>query len=366
LLGETKKQHSLHAFEGTMDLKNLSQAQLAGCEAGCQGASHQPQQVGRRLSIASTVAKGCCAALLCCLTFGFGSSAHADAIFDVAIDIISFADNDGSNQAVSPEFVQDVFDEMNSIQYHPHGIHLSVRNFSTLNHTGHNNLAVDSVGGAKLYADANTPVPREPWVLAAFFTQASWGGGVAWGGGGAAFGISYSDSGGGLSSTELIMSHEVGHNLGLAHLDQYPVGSGMHHSDPGNEDNRMWGGTFFQPWQAEIMTGTNYGQFTSSVDGDVNQDGVLNILDIDAFVLGWRSNTTGLSAVESIKRGDLNLSGETDLRDFAILHAAWNAPMPISLSDLGQGVPEPCSLVLLLACTAGVCVGRRRLSVAAG
>ena len=340
-----------------MELENLSPEQSTKPSTrhneNRERTSIQPRRVAlaRRFARAAALLGAC--GLLLLLSLGFSSSAMAEAVFDVPIDIITFADNDGTNQAVTPEFVQQVFDEMNSIQYHPHSIHLYVRNFSILNHTDHNNLAIDSIGGAKLYADANTPVPREPWVLAAFFTQASWGGGVAWGGGGAAFGISYSDSGGGLSSTELIMSHEVGHNLGLAHLDQYPVGSGMHHSDPGNEDNRMWGGTFFRPWQAEIMTATNYGEFTSAVDGDVNQDGVLDLQDIDDFVLGWRADTRGLSAAESIKLGDLNLSGETNLADFGILHAAWNAPMPIRLSDLIPSVPEPASAwLLMLAATA--------------
>lgn len=192
---------------------------------------------------------------------------------EVPLDIIIFADDDGSNQAVTSQFVEDVIDRMNEVQYNPHQIEVYARTYTILNSTTHNNHD-EGVGGAKKYADDNTlgTANRDSWIVASFFTVADYGGGIAWGGGGNKNTINTSDSTrneffpGFPSETEeewvnrvaTIMAHEVGHSLGLRHLADYEPGSGFHSDDPGNEDNRMNGGTYFTEWQADIMRNTQY------------------------------------------------------------------------------------------------------------
>ena len=81
----------------------------------------------------------------------------------------------------------------------------------------------------------------------------------------------------------------------------------------------------------------------TGVPGDVNQDGVLDTQDIDAFASGWQNDTTGLSDGERTMLGDLNLSGRTDISDAILLHQALTAAgIPGSFDSLwGTAVPEP-------------------------
>ena len=65
--------------------------------------------------------------------------------------------------------------------------------------------------------------------------------------------------------------------------------------------------------------------FPMLVQGDVNQDGVLNQLDVSQLIANWGSDTTGLTLDEKIQLGDLNLDGRTSLADWGILYEAWNA-----------------------------------------
>jgi len=87
--------------------------------------------------------------------------------------------------------------------------------------------------------------------------------------------------------------------------------------------------------------------FSTGVLGDVNQDGVLDALDVDAFVLGWRSDTTGLPTErDQIMLGDLNLDGMTNLTDaFELRNAFAAAGLNVSLASLA--VPEPASGLML-------------------
>ncbi|MGI9457180.1 MAG: PEP-CTERM sorting domain-containing protein, partial [Aeoliella sp.] len=100
----------------------------------------------------------------------------------------------------------------------------------------------------------------------------------------------------------------------------------------------------------------------TGVAGDVNQDGFLNLLDFDEFILGWRSNTEGLDAVERTRLGDLNLSGLTDLIDFFILREALNEPggprleLPTDLLN----VPEPASILLALLGVVSIAASARK------
>ena len=73
-----------------------------------------------------------------------------------------------------------------------------------------------------------------------------------------------------------------------------------------------------QAFTVNVTVGTGF------LAGDVNLDGQLTQADVDQFVAGWRSNTTGLTDEEKIMSGDLNLNGATDFADWFILRQAWN------------------------------------------
>ena len=125
------------------------------------------------------------------------------------------------------------------------------------------------------------------------------------------------------------------------------------------------GGTFNlgedNDYVASILTG---------VDGDVNQDGVLNNGDVDALIAGWRSENVvnGVRAgdINTLGKGDLNFDGVTNLADVFELHtalvAATGAGFDFSLLN-GLAVPEPSSLALfgtMAAAFAGWSVKKRR------
>lgn len=87
----------------------------------------------------------------------------------------------------------------------------------------------------------------------------------------------------------------------------------------------------------------------TGVAGDVNQDGVLDSLDVDAFIVGWRSGTNDLTDFQKTQLGDLNFDGITSLADFAILRRAWINKFGGNLSLAGVTVvPEPGSLALVI------------------
>jgi hypothetical protein len=95
----------------------------------------------------------------------------------------------------------------------------------------------------------------------------------------------------------------------------------------------------------------------NGLDGDVNQDGVISgdgtgppeHDDVSAFLLGWQATTLGLPPLERIRLGDLNLDGQTNLRDAFVLHRALEsqgAGFPFSLLQTNQ-VPEPATASLV-------------------
>ena len=93
------------------------------------------------------------------------------------------------------------------------------------------------------------------------------------------------------------------------------------------------------------------------MEGDINFDGVLDSLDVDAFVAGWLSEAAefvefGPPAGDytTLQLGDLDLDGDTDLGDWVVLRSL-NPSITANLSELIAGVPEPSTSVLfVLAC----------------
>src|SRR5690606_29591478 len=99
--------------------------------------------------------------------------------------------------------------------------------------------------------------------------------------------------------------------------------------------------------------------------------GVLDIADLQQFIDHWRSHTAGLSVPEKLWRGDLNLDGETNLLDAALLRAAQlNSPLASQfdfLSALGgpaPAVPEPATMALCLLGMGAYSARRLRFSIA--
>ncbi|MCA9184096.1 MAG: PEP-CTERM sorting domain-containing protein [Pirellulaceae bacterium] len=102
----------------------------------------------------------------------------------------------------------------------------------------------------------------------------------------------------------------------------------------------------------------------TGIDGDVNQDGLLDQADINALVAGWKHvnlvNGIPTGDLVSLSQGDLNFDGRTHIEDVVLLHqalvAAGGAGFDLSLLS---GVPEPSAVAML--CTGlTVLLGRRR------
>jgi len=86
---------------------------------------------------------------------------------------------------------------------------------------------------------------------------------------------------------------------------------------------------------------------------DLDQDGTANAAgDVAAFVAGWRStqefNGVQVGGLNTLANGDVNFDGITNLLDWSIINAASPTAGGLIMAALnGQGVPEPGSMLLL-------------------
>jgi len=125
--------------------------------------------------------------------------------------------------------------------------------------------------------------------------------------------------------------------------------------------------------------GQDYGEFNfasdngfaaftlSGVAGDVDNNGVLEAADRDAFITGWMRenlvNNVRVGDLNTLGNGDLNFDGITDISDLALMQAA----LPIAGLDAitaaelnGTAVPEPSAGLLLLVASLLAPVARHR------
>lgn len=102
----------------------------------------------------------------------------------------------------------------------------------------------------------------------------------------------------------------------------------------------------------------------NGVEGDINQDGVFNLKDLDAFVQAWDPAGRWFGGAHSYRHGDINFDLKTDLRDVYLFRQLLVAEgLPISGLQSLLAVPEPCALPLMAGAVAGgwsVCQRQRR------
>ncbi len=103
----------------------------------------------------------------------------------------------------------------------------------------------------------------------------------------------------------------------------------------------------------------------SGIAGDVDQDGDLDAADKMDFVTGWLSENRVdgilVGDINTIRSGDLNFDGITDLHDLASMQRALRDAQlaPISASDLAR-VSEPAGLTMMNLMAAGCLLASRR------
>jgi hypothetical protein len=86
---------------------------------------------------------------------------------------------------------------------------------------------------------------------------------------------------------------------------------------------------------------------TAIIPGDVNQDGIVTVADLQAFIAGWLANTSALSDLNKMQAGDLNRDGITNAADFSLLRGAMNdAGIVIPRNAVLYMVPEPRAWLL--------------------
>jgi len=88
----------------------------------------------------------------------------------------------------------------------------------------------------------------------------------------------------------------------------------------------------------------------NGIDGDLDQSGAVTSTDLTLFRTGWLQNTSELSFLNKYKSGDMNFDGINDLLDVYLFRDAWISAGLGSISiESIIGVPEPSTITLLLA-----------------
>jgi hypothetical protein len=103
----------------------------------------------------------------------------------------------------------------------------------------------------------------------------------------------------------------------------------------------------------------------TSLPGDVNQDGVISVADVEDFIVSWRTDTSALPTLEKLRAGDLDLDGFTGLSDAYLLrNALRRAGVTYPPGGIGSlGVPEPATSALCFTSAAFIglfCTRRTR------
>jgi hypothetical protein len=100
---------------------------------------------------------------------------------------------------------------------------------------------------------------------------------------------------------------------------------------------------------------------TGPLDGDFDDNGVINALDFDILAAGSFTDLSGLSDLEAYRAGDLNGDGDNDFGDFQEFRELFIAANgAVAFANLLAGVPEPTAGLLSLISVAGLAARRRR------
>ena len=113
------------------------------------------------------------------------------------------------------------------------------------------------------------------------------------------------------------------------------------------------------------LTTADVGPLAASLVGDLNQDGLLNYVDWAAFKAGQGLNFAGLTPVQSYFLGDLNGDLKHDLLDFVRFRISYEETNgAAAFTQMLAGVPEPTTLLIILAAFIPLATTRRRMLAA--
>jgi endonuclease/exonuclease/phosphatase family metal-dependent hydrolase len=100
---------------------------------------------------------------------------------------------------------------------------------------------------------------------------------------------------------------------------------------------------------------------STTILGDFNSDGLLNLVDWTALRSNQHANLTGLTRDQAYQQGDINRDFRNDYADFTEFKSIFDGLNgPGSFAAMLAGVPEPSTAAILM--WAAVLVGRRRQS----
>jgi hypothetical protein len=79
---------------------------------------------------------------------------------------------------------------------------------------------------------------------------------------------------------------------------------------------------------------------------DINLDGLTSLADWEVFLANSFADLTGFSQRQKFERGDIDLDGDNDRRDFVLFKSLFNAANGANAFAQMIGVPEPGAMTM--------------------